>query len=63
MKLPETITGKELKEKLAIKSIFIKDCSIYTDLGKQYIYLGVPQNKYQKEIIKEIENILEEKLC
>jgi len=52
VKLPEKITGKELKEKLVKQNVFIKDCSIYPNLGKQYIYLGVPKNEYQKKIIE-----------
>lgn len=60
VKLPERITGKELKEKLLQKGIFIKDCSIYENLGKQYIYLGLPQEQYQKEVVEAIKSLLEE---
>ncbi len=59
VKLPKKITGKTLQEKLAQKGMFIKDCSIYENLEKQYIYLGIPQKRYQKEIAKAIKSFLE----
>lgn len=59
-KILSTKTAVELREQLKIKGIFIKDCSIYQNLGKQYIYLGVPQKRYQKEVVKAIKNLLEE---
>jgi histidinol-phosphate/aromatic aminotransferase/cobyric acid decarboxylase-like protein len=62
IKLPKNITGKSMKEKLAKQNIFIKDCSIYPDLGKQYIYLGVPQKQYQKFCVVKMKVALEE-LC
>jgi len=60
IKLNAKITGKQLKEKLARENIFIKDCSIYQNLGSQYIYLGVPQKKYQKTVINTIKKIIGE---
>lgn len=60
VKLPKKITGKTLKEKLAQKRIYIKDCSIYENLGKQCIYLGIPQKQYQKEVVAVIKSLLEE---
>lgn len=56
-------TASQLKEQLKEKGIFIKDCSIYQGLGKQYIYLGVPQKQYQKEVVEAIKNLLENNLC
>ena len=58
VKLPEKISGKTLKDKLAQKGIYIKDCSIYEGLGKQYIYLGVPQKRYQQRVVENINDIL-----
>jgi histidinol-phosphate aminotransferase len=62
IKLPKNISGKAVKEKLAKQNIYIKDCSIYPDLGERYIYLGIPQKKYQKFCVEKIKNVLEE-LC
>lgn len=62
-KLPNNITGKDLKEKLLEKDIYIKDCSIYPNLGKQFIYLGIPQKQYQKMCIAKIKEALEELSC
>lgn len=53
-------TAIQLKKQLNERGIFIKDCSIYENLGKQYIYLGVPQKQYQVEVVKAIKNLLEE---
>lgn len=62
-KILSTKTATRLKEQLKEKGIFIKDCSIYQSLGKQYIYLGVPQKRYQNEVVKAIKNLLEDNLC
>jgi histidinol-phosphate/aromatic aminotransferase/cobyric acid decarboxylase-like protein len=56
-------TAVQLKEQLMLKNIFIKDCSIYEGLGKQYICLGVPQERYQIKVIEAIRSLLEENLC
>lgn len=58
IKINANITGKQLKEKLEKENIFIKDCSIYQNLGSQYIYLGIPQNKYQKEVVDAISCVI-----
>jgi|GEM_PF-2359222 len=63
VKLPDNITGKSLKEKLANENIFIKDCSLYPNLGKQYIYLGIPKKQYQKIFIEKMKIALEELSC
>ncbi|KKR32017.1 MAG: Histidinol-phosphate aminotransferase [Candidatus Gottesmanbacteria bacterium GW2011_GWC2_39_8] len=63
LKLPEQISAGELKKELAEKNIFIKDCSMYKNLGKQYMYLGIPLIKYQKQVVRIIKNIMEEKIC
>jgi histidinol-phosphate aminotransferase len=60
IRLKSKITGKELKERLKSKNVFIKDCSIYQNLGSQYIYLGVPQKKYQATVLKAIKNSVKE---
>jgi len=60
IKLDVKITGEQLKERLKNENIFIKDCSIYQNLGSQYIYLGVPQKKYQATVIKAIEKSIKE---
>jgi len=60
MKLNAKITGKQLKEKLAKANIFIKDCSIYQNLGSRYVYLGVPQKKYQMTVVNAIKKIIKE---
>jgi histidinol-phosphate aminotransferase len=57
-KINNDLTATKLKVRLAEQNIFIKDCSIYTGLGKQYIYLGVPSEQYQPLLIKAISNIL-----
>jgi histidinol-phosphate aminotransferase len=62
IKLPKNISGKAVKEKLLKQNIYIKDCSIYPDLGEQYIYLGIPKKQYQKFCVEKIRNVLEE-LC
>ncbi len=62
-KLSGKITGNVLKEKLGKRGIYIKDCSIYPNLGKEYIYLGIPQKQYQKKCIEEIKAALEELSC
>lgn len=60
VKILSARTGAELKEQLKKQEIFVKDCSIYTGLGKQYIYLGVPKKQYQKKVVKAIKSLLEE---
>lgn len=54
-------TAAQVKEQLKKQNMFIKDCSIYEGLGKQYIYLGVPQEDYQFQVVEAIKNVLEEK--
>jgi histidinol-phosphate aminotransferase len=63
VKLPKNTNGKDLKEKLAKQDIFIKDCSIYPTLGKQYIYLGIPQIRFQKKFVLVMRKALEELSC
>jgi histidinol-phosphate aminotransferase len=58
VKILSTTTGADLKEALKKQEMFIKDCSIYQGLGKQYIYLGVPQKKYQKKVTDTIRSLL-----
>lgn len=58
VKINSSMTATQLKEQLKKQDIFIKDCSIYEGLGKQYIYLGIPQEKYQQKVIENIKNIL-----
>ncbi|HSW97510.1 MAG TPA: histidinol-phosphate transaminase [Candidatus Saccharimonadales bacterium] len=58
IKLNTKITGKQVKEKLKQRNIFIKDCSIYQNLGSQYIYLGVPKKKYQIKVVRAIKEII-----
>jgi histidinol-phosphate aminotransferase len=60
VKILSTKTAKQLKEQLGENNIFIKDCSMYEGLGKQFMYLGIPQKKYQTKIIKTINRLLEE---
>jgi len=54
-----SIPAKELKEQLSKRGIYIKDCSIYQELGDFYAYLGVPDQKYQEKVISEIEKVIE----
>lgn len=54
-------TAAQLKEELKKEDIFVKDCSIYEGLGKQYMYLGIPQERYQQQVIKSISDVLKEK--
>lgn len=51
VKILSSITARQVRIKLQKKNIFIKDCSIYEGLGKQYMYLGIPQKRDQKQII------------
>jgi len=60
-KILSATTAGELKEQLKNQNIFIKDCSIYEGFGKQYMYLGVPEEKYQQKVADSIKNILKEK--
>ncbi len=57
-KIISSTTAGELKQQLKKQNIFIKDCSIYEGLGKQYIYLGVPQEGYQQKVVDSIRNVL-----
>jgi histidinol-phosphate aminotransferase len=63
VKLPKKISGDVFKEKLLKKGIYIKDCSIYPGLGKQFIYLGIPQKRYQQYCVEKMKQVLEEIVC
>lgn len=63
VKLPKIIAAQSLKEKLLQKNIYIKDCSLYPNLGKQFICLGVPQKQYQKFCVAKVKEALEELSC
>lgn len=58
VKLRGNITAKELKKKLLQKEIYIKDCSIYVGLGSKYVYLGVPEKRYQRTVINAIRMVI-----
>lgn len=55
--LPNT-SAAQVKEQLTKQDIFIKDCSIYEGLGKQFMYLGIPQEKYQQTVVECIRKIV-----
>ncbi len=57
-KIQSDITAAQFKKKLMMQNIFIKDCSIYEGLGKQFIYLGIPQERYQQKVVESIKKIL-----
>lgn len=59
-KINSPITAAVMKAKLKKQNMYIKDCSIYEGLGSQYMYLGVPKNDYQQQVIKGIANVLKE---
>ncbi len=58
-KLPSPATGKQLKDLLGKKGIYIKDCSIYAGFGTNYIFLGVPTSEYQEPCVAAIKEALE----
>src|SRR3989344_2836749 len=57
VEIRSTVTAAQLKEQLKKQKIFIKDCSIYEGLGNQYIYLGIPQERYQQKVVESIKKI------
>ncbi|OGJ50873.1 hypothetical protein A2335_00835 [Candidatus Peregrinibacteria bacterium RIFOXYB2_FULL_32_7] len=50
--------AKEIKEKLILQNIFVKDCSIFENMDPDLVYLGVPREEDEEEVFEALKLIM-----